>query len=190
MSMNIKIYKENITKIISVESELVVQSDEQLETGTVLLKKLNDIVKAIDDEKSKVLDPLNAAIKAERARWKPIESMYEVALASIRNKISKYQTQKMNNAKKEEEAIANRIGEGKGKIKIETAAKKFTEIDRPDKKIGNVSFREDKVLKIIDISKIPREYMVVDEKAVRNALKEGKEVAGAILETVLTPVTR
>jgi len=171
-------------------SKLVVKDDTSLEQASVFLTNVNKILKSIGEEKDKVLKPLNEAVKAERARWKPIETVYETLVADVRAKMSSYQTEKFNKAQIQTDKIAARIGEGKGKIKLETASAKIAAIEQPEKKVASISFREDKVLKIVDINQIPRSYMVVDEKAVKQALKDGINVPGAVLETVLTPVDR
>ena len=84
------------------------------------------------------------------------------------------------------------MGEGKGKLRVETAVKKIENIETPDHQVateaGLVKFREDKVLKITDETKIPREYLVVDEKKLLEALKGGVIVPGAEIDIKMTPV--
>ncbi len=106
--------------------------------------------------------------------------------------MSVYQTEQVRIQKQEADRIASRVGEGKGKLKVETAVKKIAELPVAQKEIatniGLVQFRETKVLKITDINLIPDRYWIIDEKAILNDLKAGIEVAGAMVETIQTPV--
>lgn len=181
-------FEKDIIKFKGSVGDLVVKNDSDLEKASVLLTSINKVLGSIEEEKNKVLKPLNEAVKAERARWKPIETVYEDMLAGIRSKMSIYQTDKFNQAKIDTQKLADRMGEGKGKLKVETVQAKLAQIEQPQKKVASVSFREDKVLKIIDESKIPRKYLVIDKTAVKDDLKNGIDVPGAVLETVLVPV--
>lgn len=181
-------FEKDIIKFKGSVGELVVKNDSDLEKASVLLTSINKVLGSIEEEKNKVLKPLNEAVKAERARWKPIETVYEDMVAGIRSKMSIYQTDKFNQARIDTQKLADRMGEGKGKLKVETVQAKLAQIEQPKKKVAKVSFREDKVLKIVDESKIPRKYLVIDEKSVKDDLKKSIDVPGAVLETVLVPV--
>ncbi len=186
MKNNIKVYQESIIKFSEEAKKVVITDDESLEEASKFLSKINKILDAIQSEKLKITAPLNEALKVERARWKPLETVYEDLIADTRNKLSLYQTAKMKQAEADYVKIAKQVGNGK--LNIDTAQEKIEQINQPQKKVAKVSFREDKVLKIVNIAKIPDEYWVVDEKAVKEALKAGKEVPGAVLDIVLTPV--
>ncbi|MGE9196003.1 siphovirus Gp157 family protein, partial [Escherichia coli] len=88
-----------------------------------------------------------------------------------------------NKAKIDARGIADLMG--KGKFTVESVQDKLAQIEQPKKKVAKVSFREDRVLKIVDESKIPRKYLVIDKTAVKDDLKNGIDVPGAVLETVL-----
>jgi len=157
-----------------------------------LLSRLNQFNDKIVAEKEKVTKPLNEALKAERARWKPVETVNEEAIEIVRGKMSAFQTAETKRQREEEARIAARVGEGKGKLKFETAIKKIDEVEKPDVQVntesGMVKFREDKVLKIMDETFIPDEYWVLDEKKILSALKGGVNVPGAVLEIKMVPL--
>ncbi len=160
--------------------------------AVVILSKLNQFNDQIKEEKEKVTKPLNEALKAERGRWKPLEAMYEDAIEGLRGKMSAYQTAVEKERREKEMAIASRIKEGRGNLSLETAVKKIDSLEKVEKEVatdaGLVQFREVQKLKIMDEMLIPREYLVIDEKRVLEALKAGREVAGAVVETVQVPV--
>ena len=183
--------KKQIIPVIEDALTLKIKSQADLVTATEILSKLNKFVDKVTEEKEKVTRPLNEALKAERARWKPIENQYTEAIETVRKLMTDYQTNLVKQQKEEEMKIAARIGEGKGKLRIETAVKKLDAITKAEKEYakteGLVQFAEQKVLKITDLSLIPRQYLIVDEKAVLEALKAGQSVPGAELDTIQVP---
>ena len=68
------------------------------------------------------------------------------------------QTEQTKIAKAKEDAIASRVGAGKGKLGLETAVKKIEAIDQPSEHVateaGSVKFRATRTLKITDEAKI------------------------------------
>lgn len=192
MNTDITTYEKQVNPITNQAFGLSIANSEEMVQATVLLSNLNRELDKITGEKEKVTKPLNEALKAERERWKPLESALENAISSIRSKMSSYQTESARKAKEEEEKIASRIGEGKGHIKIETAIKKIDAIERADKQVateaGLIKFRTDKVLKITDESLIPREYLIANEKSLLTALKKGVIIPGACIEEIQTPL--
>lgn len=186
------VLKEEVSPVIAKALEITIKGKEDMVTATDYLSKLNKIADRIKEEKDKVLGPLNEARKAEMARWKPVEIMYEKGIEYIRHAMSDYQTLEVKRQREEEAKLAARIGEGKGKIKFETAMRKMNEIEKPEDNVvtdsGSIKFRETKVLKIVNEKIIPREYLLVDERKVTEALKAGVTVAGCELELKIVPV--
>lgn len=187
-------FEQEVSPIIQKASELSVESQEDVAEAVEVLSRLNKSLDAIEAEKDKVLGPLKEAAKAEKARWKPLEDMFGDAVSRIRGLLSAFQTAQVKAAKEEEEKILARTKEGKGNFTAETAIKKLGEIETPVEKVavasGGLSFRESKVLKIVDVDLIPRSLMVPDEKAIMANLKEGIEVPGCLLETIQIPVNK
>jgi hypothetical protein len=188
----IAVIQTELSPIVTKARSIVVTNQKTMEQASLMLSELNKKADMIDEEKQKVLAPLNTARTAEINRWKPVLSTLETATEYLRSTISSYQTAEVKRVREEEIAIANRVGEGKGKLKVETAVKQIENIDTPDHQVateaGLVKFREDKVLKITDETKIPREYLVINEKKLLEALKGGVTVAGAELDIKMVPV--
>lgn len=186
------VIKNEILPILNDVKSLKIKNSTTLEVATEMLSRLNLKLKAVTTEKEKVTKPLNAALAAERGRWKPLETMLESAILTIRKEMSAYQTEQVRIQKEEEAKIANRIGEGKGKLKVETAVRKIEELDAPETHIatasGSLKFRTDKILKVTDMSKIPMKYFVLNDSMLTKDLKAGIVVAGAELEEVQTPI--
>jgi hypothetical protein len=187
-------YKKEVSPIIKQAETLTVTNAEEVKEATEVLSRLNKSLDAIEAEKDKVLGPLKEAAKAEKARWKPLEDMFDGAVSRIRGLLSTYQTEQMRIKREEEAKVLARVGEGKGKFKVETVIRKLGEIVTPEARVevesGGLTFRKSKTLKITDASKVPDEYWVIDEKKLLDALKDGKVVEGAEITVVQIPVNR
>ncbi len=188
---DIKIIEKNVSPIVLQATALSITDSATMSKAVVLLSNCNKYMDSVTEEREKITKPLNEALKAERNRWKPIESNLDEAISTIRGKMSAYQTEQVRIQKEAEIKIAQRIGEGKGKLKIETAIKKIDTIAVPEKEVatgaGLVQFRETQSLKITDESLIPREYLIVDESKLLKALKLGSPILGAEIEILQTP---
>jgi len=189
---DIKIYEKEISPVAVAAEELSITEAKDMEKATELLSTMNTFKDKVTKEKEKVTKPLNEALKAERARWKPIESLYEDAIKIVRSKMSLFQTAEAKRRKEEADKIANRIGEGKGKLKMETAVKKMEAIETAPSKVetnaGKISFRTDKKLKVVDEKKIPKAYWILDERKALADLKAGKNVPGCEIEEIEVPI--
>ena len=187
-------FQKEATPLLDKARTLEIKDPDDMIVATELLTDLNKKLDAIKKEKDKVLKPLKAAADAEKARWKPMESLFEPLVDRLRDIMGKYQTEQVRKQKAEEAKIAERIGEGKGKIKAETAVRKFGEIERADTKVqvdgGSVGFRTDRILKITNKELIPLKYYVIDEKAILEDLKSNVKVPGAEIEEIQVPVNR
>lgn len=184
------VVEKNITPIVSEALGLKITNVEDMKKGVELLSILNKWNDKIVEEKEKITKPLNEALKVERARWKPAETMYEKGIAWIRGEMSRYQMEAIKKQKEEEKKIADALVSGKIK-KVETAVRKLNEVTVVDKEVaseeGLVQFAEQKTLKITDPMAIPRMYLIVDEKKILEDLKAGKKIDGAEIEIVLVP---
>lgn len=193
MQQEIQLHKEETIIINKVKSLDIVDSS-TMETATEMLSQLNKTSDRITEETEKVTRPLLDALNAERKRWKPSLDLLKESIDIVRTKITKYQTEARRLAQIEEEKIAARVGEGKGKLKIETAVAKIENIDRPEDKVatdsGSISFKTVIRFEVIDIDAIPNEYLQVDEVRVRQVLKEGKKIPGIRKYTEEIPINR
>lgn len=188
----IVLMQKELSPIAQKAEDVSITNEKQMVAATELLSKLNQLNDRIVEIKEQVTKPLNAALKAERSRWKPLEEMYEDAITVIRSKMSVYQTEQVRIRREKEMKIALRVKEGSGNLSLEKAAEKIGALALPQKEVatesGLVQFRETATLKISDASLIPREYLVVDEKKVLADLKTGVVVPGASIEMIQVAV--
>lgn len=187
----IAVLEKKVMPLVEAANEQLIESGTDMETATALLSNLGNYYDSVVETREKITAPLNASLKATRAMFDPIEKPAKAAIDGLRMRIGAWQTAETRRVAEEEERIAARVGEGKGKLKIETAARKAHEIEKPETAIhtgaGSLSFMSKQKLKITDEKKIPREFLMVDESAVLSALKEGRKVPGAEIEIVQIP---
>lgn len=161
----------NIPKIVD---------EKTLTSATEILSQANKYLKDLTIDKEKITAPLNAALKEVRAKYKPIEIKLEGIIENIRHSMSAYQTEQIRLQKIEEDKIAERVA--KGNLKAETGIKKMENLDKPVDNVntqsGKISFKEVEKFEVIDISKIPMKYHLVDETAIRNAMKANIHLEG------------
>jgi len=165
-------------EIIKVEG-LKVVNQKDLEVATELLSKANKKLDEIVAEKEKVTKPLNDALRAERARFKPFEVEADRVIGIIRGKMSEYRTSEVAKAG----LIADKVKSGD--VELSDGSKAIAVVNRSREVVGEsgrVQFRERRVLEVVDIGKVDRKYLIVDEKMVLEVLKSGREVAGCRLK--------
>ena len=179
-----------ISPVVKKAQELIINSSESMSEAVVFLSQCNKYLDTLVADREKLTKPINESLKAIRDKYRPADTMINEAIISIRSKMSLYQTKQIQLQKEKEAKIAARLE--KGNLSIEKAMAKIEAIDSPESEVktleGLVKFRESLVLKIIDELAIPREYLVVDEKKLLEALKTGKTVAGAEIEIKLIPI--
>lgn len=193
MSQELTTITQEVSPILTRGETMEITSPEEMTEATTILSQANKALDRIKDEKEKVLAPLREAANAEKARWEPLESRFKPVVARLRDLISKYQTAALAKKKEDDDKIAARVKEGKGNFTPETAIRKMEKNTVEEKVVteaGGLSFREKKVLKIVDESKIPDEFWIIDEAKVLANLKEGIAVPGAEIEIVQVPVNK
>ena len=169
-----------------------IQTKEQAQEATLILSQANKVLDAIIAEEEKITVPANAVIKAERARWAESKGQLKDTIATLRAKLSAYQTLSIAKQREEEAKIAARIAPGKGNLSVETAIKKMSEIDRAEDKIeteaGSISYRTKQTLKITNKDLIQKEYMLPDEDLILEQLKNGITIPGCEIEIIQVPI--
>jgi len=179
---SVSIIENEVSPIVATTQSIVIGSPEDMRNATEILSKLNVFNDRLIEDKERITKPLNAALKEIRAKYKPMEEKLGDAITVIRDKMETYQIAATRKLKEEQDKIAARIGEGKGKLKIETAVAKMDHLDVPEKNIegdtGSVSFVTVKKFEVTDLSLVPIEYHLANEVAIRKAMKDGNELPG------------
>jgi len=187
----IAVIEKNLNPIVEGAHSLVIKDPRTMTKATEMLSKVNKYLDQAIEEKEKVTKPLNEALKAERGRWKPLETVCEEAVGIIKRKMTDYQTEQKRIADEAAAKIAARVGDGKGKLQGETAARKIGEIEKPSEKVesdsGKVKFKTVKKFEVMDITMVPYDFLLANESAIKQAMNDGVEVAGVRYYTEEVP---
>ena len=174
----------------NIES-LTITDASSMEQAVSVLSKLNVELDKLTKDREKLTKPMNEALKEIRSRYKPFESQLEGAIAYVRKEMSRYQTILTEQAELQAQEIAKRIGDG---ITIEEGMNELATIETPDEKVrtehGSVSFTTKQMFEIEDISKIPPEFLLLDEISVRKEMKKNVKIPGIRYFSVQNPVNR
>lgn len=157
---------------VSAVPEIRTQDD--LNGATVLLSEFNRKLDTLKEEREKVTKPLNEALKAERARFKPYEDKLTEAVASIKAGMSAFLVHQEEERKKAMESL--KAGDTDAVQAVATIAENQSKGAKTD--TGSVSFVDVKKWRVVDENLIPREYLTINEDMVKESMKEGKAVPG------------
>lgn len=157
--------------------KLVIETTDDLTKATSLLSQLNkqlDAIKAHKEEKTK---PLNAALRAIRDDYRPYEEALNDAVASLKSKMNTYATRLATNQKQLEDKILS-----DKRTTVETKVNKLATLDvapvETNTEQGSVKFYTVKKWRVVDMTKVPLDYLIVNEDAVKQAMKEDAPIAG------------
>lgn len=184
-----------------------------------MLKNINSYVKTVKSLKAEEEKPIKSSLKEISDKYKNALDFLTEAEKILRSKIADYAELKLEKlnliasaAQKtaEEEALRKldelqALRESAGQYDEVTQAAIISAIDskvnavidnseiKIDNTLGNsaASFRKYITFKIVDIQKVPAEFLSVDTKAVNTAIRNGvREIPGLEIVEKLTPVVK
>lgn len=154
---------------------------EDMTRATELLSEVNRMADKLEEERTKLTVPLNATLKEINNRYKPLSTTLKNAVDIIRKKMMDAQKRFDADIEGQKDKLMDRVE--RGTMRVETAVAKMEDIPDASAKVltdsGAVQWVTVKKLVIDDATKIPREYLDVNETAVKEALKNGIVVPGA-----------
>ena len=156
-------------------SRIKVNSQPTLDQAKISLAQVKEIKKIVQEKKDSVVKPLNEALKNTRALFKPIEDKVDIIETYLKGEVLRYNTKLLQEQRKREEEAQAKIEAG---ATFEEATKS---VERIEKKIDAIPTRKIKRLKIIDASKIERQFLIPNEQAIKEALIAGIKVSGCEL---------
>ena len=165
----------SVRRVTNEKSYLRMQEDYKL------LKENKKIVEA---QKKSITDPLNETLKQVRKLFRNIEDRIEAAEGVMKSELEAYMNARENERRKKTELLEKnqRI------TKAETRMDRYEEIDNSFSRMpGSMTID---TLVITDPGQIPDEYWILDEIAIKQALKSGTIVPGAAITKRLVATSR
>lgn len=166
--------------IVKQIQTLTIKNSAEMTKAVEALSQCNKYLDKLTEEKEKLTKPINSALKEIRSRYKPAEEKLNIAIATIRSKMSAYQTEATRVQKEQEQKIADKVF--KGTLKVTTAMNKLSSIVQAETQVstdsGSVKFRTVKKFEITDPNLIPKEYLMPDESKIKEAMKTDIKIPG------------
>ena len=188
------------SQLINNTGQVVIESPTDMETGAELDGHLASAIKKLEAERTGWVKPLNDQVKRINERFKPLKTALEGARATIQNKMLTYRREQQRKADEEAARIRNleeEALEAARKLEAEGETEKAEEVlaeavEAPREVVpvqtgptksesgSTSSFITEWGFELLDISKVPTEYLMVDEKKVLNRIKreELRDVPG------------
>jgi hypothetical protein len=146
-----------------------------------MLSKIKQVGRMIKERKEAITKPLMEALDSARDLFRPIEKSHKDAETIIKTKMLAYQSDQEKKREIEKVKLAERVEAGT--LKPETAIKRMENMQEVSTnvkgKFGEVSTRTIKKLRIVDETKIPREYLIPNMPKINEAaLKQGAQIPG------------
>src|SRR3990167_5072296 len=172
--------KARTNKMQTVVNALVINNERGLDEAAKIRAGIKAVAKEIDEKKKEITQPLNLALKNVRGLFVPLEEACEKASRAVDSKVLDYH-QKISKEREEAEAkLAKRVDNGT--MKMSTAAKKMEELPEAQRHVttenGAITIRKIKKFRVVDITKVPVEYIIPNEVKIRKAMFDNILVSG------------
>ena len=172
--------KARVTRMEGAVLALRINNEKTLNEAVKILSGIKDVARQVKEKKEEITKPLNAALVAARALFRPMEAQCEEAERQVKHDIVVYNVELEAARTLKEAELAARVEAGT--LKVETAAKKLeavpTAITHHEAEKGEITIRKVKKFKVVDLSKLPIEYHLPDETAIRRIMNAGTELPG------------
>ena len=172
----VQIMEKQVSPLVAQAGKYIVESVEDVDKSSEFLKKVRDTEREIEAKRLEFTKPLNQSLKAINATFKQLKEPLVEARQVLTNKILDWKRAETARLEKEE-ARRRKIQESH--VKRGHTVEAPVVLDRPEKTIGNTRTTKFWTFEVQDLGQIPREYMVIDNVAVRKAIREGvREIRG------------
>lgn len=182
--------QKNIQLLIEESEQLtVVATEVDLNTASLYYKKFGTIGKDLESVRKQIVKPLTDAKKTIDDFFKAISQLKDGEESRIKGLIENYlrRLRQLEEAKKAKEAEERRREEAKRAEERKLAEQQGIEVEEEpqgieievverqeklsDKNIFGVTSQRKKTFQVVDLDKVPREYLMLDEKKIADIRK-------------------
>jgi len=169
------------SRILDKARKIEVTDDKSVEDASTGLKVVRDLKKTIENKRKFFVKPLNDHVKRINEFFKSFSSPLDQADKILNKKILDYQEYKKEQVRKEQEKLRKKLErqENSGILPLRLKQKeKELQEQLSSKTIQydsgiKVTTRKRWTFEVVDIEKVPREYLIVNDKKVNQAIKKG-----------------
>ena len=182
----VAIVKEKADNAIAQVAEIVVKSDDDLNRAAIAMTNVKKVQKFITEAKENMIKPWREKTAAARALFAPMEEKIEIAIKKLNGNMSDYKDKKDKELARKEASIAKRAEAGQ--LLPETAVRKMEELPQVKSNVkvetGSVVFTKTKKVRIIDETKVPDRFWVIDMVVLRSEALAISRSTGKLGEVV------
>ena len=182
----VAIVKEKADNAIAEVAEIVVKSDDDLNRAAIAMTNVKKVQKFITEAKENMIKPWREKTAAARALFAPMEEKIEIAIKKLNGNMSDYKDKKDKELARKEASIAKRAEAGQ--LLPETAVRKMEELPQVKSNVkvetGSVVFTKTKKVRIIDETKVPDRFWVIDMVVLRSEALAISRSTGKLGEVV------
>ena len=165
------IAEQKTSTMVAQAEAIVVKTDEDLSKASEFLSNVKTFQKWVKQEKDKRLGPVKETKAWIEGLYSPLEDQIEESETKVKRVMADYHDKKEKENARKAAAIAAKAETGK--LKPETAIKKMEELGEVKTTVkttaGASTFSKVKKVRVIDPTKVPDEYWIIDEVTVRSA---------------------
>lgn len=173
-------YNKEASKVEQFSASLVITSNEDYDKAMNAGLEFKATLDKITARKEEITKPLNASLKSVRELFKGIETPFDNALGTIRQKMLDFRSTQRAKQEEDKNKIAGRVE--RGTMKPETAVAKMSAMKEAPKTAasdaGSATARLVKKYRVTDKAKIPLEFMEPDMTKIKASFRAGTPVSG------------
>jgi hypothetical protein len=171
-----------LRKAVSAE----ITDDDGMAKATKFLSIIKSQYKQTDAMRQAFVRPLNEHVSNINAFFKEITRPLNEAEVFIKNKVLHYRKEQEKIRLKEEQRLEairrkeqERLNRAAEKNKVEAPVLKAPAMPVAKKSVGKSTFKKVWAFRVVNPQKVPRDYLVIDEWSIRQAIRSGvREIEG------------
>ena len=192
MENNLSVLENKVNIFTDKMAYIKIENDSQNIVASNILKSIKELEKEIDSQEKEITKPINDSLKKIRLQFKPIKDklyyfknliskkMIEYNMLETERKRIELERAKASELEQKKQALNNATNElEKASIKEDIVDIVCNEIEVPKTNIKTdkttTFFKTLKKYRVFDLSIIPREFLCLDDGAVKTAINAGVE---------------
>ena len=168
----VKIEKENKPVVRKAEALTIKLSADETAAYDIL-KAIKERVGFIEKKRKEITQPLNASLKAANALFKELSSPLKEADSIIRDKILAFRRRREEQAAKKQERLEAKAEEAEEEGDEERAEELTEKAESVTPKVGESVVAKRWTYKVVNITQVPRQYLILDSPTIREAIRAG-----------------
>ena len=162
-NINIEKKTTEVKTLSTRASRYDIKTNDDVVKATELLKKIKEKYTELENERKTYTAPINESLKKLNAKFKILTPPLQIAMGTIKHCIEEYRIVE----KEKQEKLENTLKKEGNNVELAEAPSII------ESKTGALRFRKYWTFEIEDIKKVPRQYMMLNEKLIQDDIQKG-----------------